>query len=346
VYLPVTQSSYDIFLKLNREKILRFKPVPLFHVIRKVSLTINTLAVMKTKLFFSSIVFLALFACRVVDVADAQVHVSLYTKIPMAPNVVLRVETPVIATPGPDYIWVDGYWTWDSRYREYVWIQGYWALAPYSGAYWIPGYWEHYRNGYRWVEACWLPRDYHLHFGYYSGRYDYYGRPVYYHQPPRESRVAYSYSYDHRPEYIGKGYSSSQRFNEAPRSERSRINKEYQKESQNSVRSVPTNQRRQESIRISDNETQTQRRSESVSPTREQKTETPKREVTKDSNQSRETTRQPATNTRSENSSTNSRQQNTEKSNSSSTSRESQVKTNNSNSRSSSGSSSSGRKRN
>jgi hypothetical protein len=308
---------------------------------------------MKAKLFFVSIVCLTLFACGVREVAEAQVHVSLYAKIPMAPNIVLRVETPVIATPGPDYIWVDGYWTWDSRYREYVWIQGYWAVAPYSGAYWIPGYWERYRNGYRWVEACWLPRDYHLHFGYYSGRYDYYGRPVYYHQPSRESRVGYSYAYDHRPEHIGKGYSSSPRFNEAPSSERNKINKEYRKESRNSVKSVSTNRKPQESIRIRENETQNRGRGESVSPAREQKTEGRQQGTTRESTRSKETNRQPATNAKTENSSTNSRQQNTGNStNSSRSSREPQVKTgndnnNSGNSRTSSGSSnSSGRKRN
>ncbi len=52
--------------------------------------------------------------------------------------------------PGPDFVWVDGYWyPVDGRY---VWHDGYWTRPPYAGAYWVvprytggrffPGYWD------------------------------------------------------------------------------------------------------------------------------------------------------------------------------------------------------------
>jgi hypothetical protein len=214
---------------------------------------------MKTKLFLLAAISILLSACTVGRVTEAQTYASVYTRIPLAPNVVLTVETPVIAPPSPNHIWIDGYWSWDSRYRDYVWVQGYWALAPYVNAYWIPGYWEYNRSGYRWIDACWLPRDYHLSYGYYSGRYDYYGRPVYYQQPSRVSQYGYSYSYDHRPEYRGKGYSSSPSFNEAPKNERNRI-------TPTTVRSS-TAKTNQESIRIR-TDGENQRRSESSTPVR------------------------------------------------------------------------------
>jgi hypothetical protein len=56
------------------------------------------------------------------------------------------VERP--PCPGPDYEWIDGYW---SPYGErYNWTAGYWTRRPYEGAYWIaPRYENHrYYNGY------------------------------------------------------------------------------------------------------------------------------------------------------------------------------------------------------
>ncbi|GHT07682.1 hypothetical protein FACS189432_00030 [Bacteroidia bacterium] len=268
---------------------------------------------MKTRLFLVSVIFSVLTACSVGRVSEAQAYVSVYTNIPLAPNVVLTVETPIMAAPGPSHIWIDGYWTWDNYYREYVWVQGYWAVAPYVNAYWIPGYWEAYRGGYRWIDACWLPRDYRLNYGYYNGRYDYFGRPVYYHQLGRESRYAYTYSYDHRPEYRSKGYSSSPRFNEAPKSERSRITKEYERVSNNS-RSSSTSKSRQETVKIRNGGDNNQR-----------------------TNSTR--TSQPATapnrSTNTPNENTNNRRSNSENNNNSTRSRETQPRTNeNNNSRS------------
>ncbi|GAP72063.1 hypothetical protein SAMD00024442_23_21 [Candidatus Symbiothrix dinenymphae] len=156
--------------------------------------------------------------------AQAKVYVSVYGSIPIAPDIVLDVNVPVVAPPAPNYIWIDGFWSWDNYRHGYVWTPGYWAVAPYTNAYWVPGYWESYRHGYRWVEAQWLPRNHALTFGYYHGRYDYYGRPVYYHKPTGAGRHGYAYGYDHRPEYRGAGYSSSHSFNRQPAGERSSIN--------------------------------------------------------------------------------------------------------------------------
>lgn len=37
--------------------------------------------------------------------------------------------------PGPDYVWVDGYWYPNGP--RYAWRAGYWAAPPYAGAYWV-----------------------------------------------------------------------------------------------------------------------------------------------------------------------------------------------------------------
>lgn len=35
-------------------------------------------------------------------------------------------------SPGPGYVWIDGY---TDGYGQ--WVNGYWALPPYGGAYWV-----------------------------------------------------------------------------------------------------------------------------------------------------------------------------------------------------------------
>jgi hypothetical protein len=35
--------------------------------------------------------------------------------------------------PGPDYIWVDGYWSQD--YGRHTWVDGYWNRQPFSSGY-------------------------------------------------------------------------------------------------------------------------------------------------------------------------------------------------------------------
>jgi hypothetical protein len=52
--------------------------------------------------------------------------------------------------PGPDYVWVEGYWY--PVGGRYVWHDGYWTRSPYAGARWVGphhdgerffnGYWE------------------------------------------------------------------------------------------------------------------------------------------------------------------------------------------------------------
>jgi len=67
----------------------------------------------------------------------------------------LRFGTPpppprayaVPAQPGPDYVWVEGYWYPSGGH--YVWHNGYWTHPPYAGAYWVAPYYGsgHYYAG-------------------------------------------------------------------------------------------------------------------------------------------------------------------------------------------------------
>jgi hypothetical protein len=78
-------------------------------------------------------------------VAHAQVSFGIRIGEPPAPRA-YRVP----ARPGPDYLWVEGYWY--PQGSRYVWHNGYWTRPPYAGAYWVapyhvggqyyPGRWE------------------------------------------------------------------------------------------------------------------------------------------------------------------------------------------------------------
>ena len=60
-------------------------------------------------------------------------QVSLGVRIgpPPRPRVV-RVRP---ASPGPGYVWVDGYWY--ANGNRYAWHDGYWSRPPYEGAAWV-----------------------------------------------------------------------------------------------------------------------------------------------------------------------------------------------------------------
>jgi hypothetical protein len=57
----------------------------------------------------------------------------------------VRVEVRPVQ-PGPNHIWIGGYWAW--RSSKYVWVGGYWTKAR-PGRAWVPGHWE--RRGSHWV---------------------------------------------------------------------------------------------------------------------------------------------------------------------------------------------------
>jgi WXXGXW repeat (2 copies) len=52
-------------------------------------------------------------------------------------------------SPGPDYVWLDGYWYPEGG--RYKWHNGYWTRPPYAGALWVG---PHYDGG-RYYEGFW-----------------------------------------------------------------------------------------------------------------------------------------------------------------------------------------------
>jgi hypothetical protein len=77
--------------------------------------------------------------------SSGRVYVRLGPPAPLA-------ETRVVS-PGPGYVWVPGYYTWDGR--AYGWTRGRWERPPRAHARWIRPHWAHDRRGYYLVEGHW-----------------------------------------------------------------------------------------------------------------------------------------------------------------------------------------------
>ena len=99
---------------------------------------------------------LALFATLTAQHAAAGVFVSVSFAPPPLPVYTL----PLV--PGPNYIWVPGYWAYARD--DYYWVPGTWVLAPRPGLLWTPGYWGWSDGLYVWHAGYWGP-----HVGYYGG---------------------------------------------------------------------------------------------------------------------------------------------------------------------------------
>ena len=102
--------------------------------------------------------FLGFMLVAGLSICSAQVSIGIRIGAPPPPRVV-RVLPP---RPGPEYVWVDGYWyVVGDRYR---WHDGYWTRPPYAGARWIVprhdgerffgGYWDgdrgRFEHDHRW----------------------------------------------------------------------------------------------------------------------------------------------------------------------------------------------------
>src|SRR3954467_8821078 len=68
--------------------------------------------------------------------ANAQISFDFHMGAPPPPPRAYRVPPQ----PGPDYVWVDGYWYPEGG--QYRWHNGYWTHPPYPDAYWVAPYYE------------------------------------------------------------------------------------------------------------------------------------------------------------------------------------------------------------
>src|SRR5215831_10817770 len=90
--------------------------------------------------------------------ADVSIGISIG---PPPPSYVVHVLPP---SPGPEFVWVDGYWY--PVKKHYKWHEGYWTLPPFEGAEWVP---PHY-SGQRFFVGYWHGDDRRLEHDHHWDR--------------------------------------------------------------------------------------------------------------------------------------------------------------------------------
>ena len=60
----------------------------------------------------------------------------------------------VPAMPGPEYVWMPGYWSIGVG-GGWVWIGGRYGLPPRPHAVWVRGHWGRHGRGYVWIGGRW-----------------------------------------------------------------------------------------------------------------------------------------------------------------------------------------------
>jgi len=88
-----------------------------------------------------------LLAAMLLTMASA-VHAQISIGIRIGPPPPPRVVHTLPPSPGPEFVWVAGYWYPDGGH--YKWHEGYWTRPPYESAQWVPLHYdgEHFFVGY------------------------------------------------------------------------------------------------------------------------------------------------------------------------------------------------------
>jgi len=94
--------------------------------------------------------------------APAAAQFSVGISVNLAPPALPVYDQPPI--PGPDYMWVPGYWAWDNYDQDYFWVPGTWMLAPHPGLLWTPAWWGWEGGSYVFHDGYWG-----AHVGFYGG---------------------------------------------------------------------------------------------------------------------------------------------------------------------------------
>ena len=94
------------------------------------------------------------------------IHEGFAQPLDLAPQagIISPDEPPASITENPaaerpkssSYVWIPGYWAWDTERTDYVWVSGCWRMPP-TGMSWMPGYWNKVPQGWQWVAGFWIP---------------------------------------------------------------------------------------------------------------------------------------------------------------------------------------------
>ena len=78
------------------------------------------------------------------------------------PGVVIAKEPPPLVPEEPpeqkpeaeNSQWIPGYWAWDAQKQDFLWVSGVYRIPPQDRTF-VPGYWQHATDGWRWVAGFW-----------------------------------------------------------------------------------------------------------------------------------------------------------------------------------------------
>ena len=102
------------------------------------------------KAFANAVVFATALTAATASASAGPRRGRVYVRVGPPPPI---VETRVVA-PGPGYVWIPGYHTWDGR--AYVWRAGRWDRGPRARARWVSPRWVHdRRHGWYLVDGRW-----------------------------------------------------------------------------------------------------------------------------------------------------------------------------------------------
>lgn len=60
-----------------------------------------------------------------------------------------------VTSPGPDYVWVPGYWDWNLGSGEWFWAPGVWIRPPHDHARWVAPRYDHHRSHWKYQRGHW-----------------------------------------------------------------------------------------------------------------------------------------------------------------------------------------------
>jgi hypothetical protein len=78
---------------------------------------------------------------------------------PLKSDVIVHKKPPKAAperhpaSPGPDYMWIDGYQLWNGA--AYAWQPGHWEKPPHEHAIWMEPRWQRREGGYVFTPGWW-----------------------------------------------------------------------------------------------------------------------------------------------------------------------------------------------
>jgi hypothetical protein len=61
------------------------------------------------------------------------------------------------APPGPNYIWIDGYWNWSNQ--RYSWEAGRYVVPPQPDVVWVPARYDADGRSYRYSPGTWAKQN-------------------------------------------------------------------------------------------------------------------------------------------------------------------------------------------